>query len=373
MGNYTKRRLFNDNDDGASSGGTGLGPVYNDLDPVISQINTPPAHVSGERYLINTAPTGAWVGHENEVAESNGAAWTYTVATLYDYVYITSTLVTMQFNGSIWIPAPARAILQNGNTFGGSGVRIGTNDSQPVWIKYGGTNKFRMDSSDIRTTGSIYLGIPLLASAASARLHVRSAGATSATNAVKVDDSATTELFHVRSDGHTKITSSIESEGSGNPIFEIQSSSGGSMLRFHAQATYANLISFYTNGVEKTRIQVTSSADMYIQSTHFRVSDLSNNKRFDISSAGDTMIGDPANATSANARLHVVGSTSTSAAYAFMVEDSGFNDLLAIRNDGRISMPLVQTGNAGLSAGDLYQDTAANVLANGDNVLAIKV
>lgn len=38
-----------------------------------------------------------------------------------------------------------------------------------------------------------------------------------------------------------------------------------------------------------------------------------------------------------------------------------------------VAMPGLQTGNAGLVTGDLYVDTAANVLANGDRVLAWKV
>lgn len=43
------------------------------------------------------------------------------------------------------------------------------------------------------------------------------------------------------------------------------------------------------------------------------------------------------------------------------------------RNITQADLPLLQVGNAGLSAGDLYVDTAANVLANGDLVVARKV
>lgn len=45
----------------------------------------------------------------------------------------------------------------------------------------------------------------------------------------------------------------------------------------------------------------------------------------------------------------------------------------AIDGGNKISMPLLQTGNAGLVTGDLYKDTAANILANGDLVIGIKV
>lgn len=42
-------------------------------------------------------------------------------------------------------------------------------------------------------------------------------------------------------------------------------------------------------------------------------------------------------------------------------------------NAGRVQFQLLQTGNAGLSTGDVYVDTAANILANGDNVVGWKV
>jgi hypothetical protein len=43
------------------------------------------------------------------------------------------------------------------------------------------------------------------------------------------------------------------------------------------------------------------------------------------------------------------------------------------RNITQADLPVLQVGNTGLFAGDLYVDTAANVLANGDLVLARKV
>lgn len=46
---------------------------------------------------------------------------------------------------------------------------------------------------------------------------------------------------------------------------------------------------------------------------------------------------------------------------------------LRVRQTGGIAAPLLQTGNAGLVTGDLYVDTAANILANGDVVVGRKV
>jgi hypothetical protein len=47
-------------------------------------------------------------------------------------------------------------------------------------------------------------------------------------------------------------------------------------------------------------------------------------------------------------------------------------DQFLIKSTGVVSMPVTQIGNGGLSAGDLYKDTAANILANGDFVVGMK-
>jgi hypothetical protein len=45
---------------------------------------------------------------------------------------------------------------------------------------------------------------------------------------------------------------------------------------------------------------------------------------------------------------------------------------MRLRQTGTVSMPAIQVGSAGLSAGDLYKDTAANILASGDYVVGMK-
>jgi len=48
-------------------------------------------------------------------------------------------------------------------------------------------------------------------------------------------------------------------------------------------------------------------------------------------------------------------------------------EILRFKNTGIINVASMQTGNAGLASGDLYVDTAANILANGDLVVGRKV
>jgi hypothetical protein len=49
-------------------------------DQVLTIANTPPVSpTDGDRHLVGTSPTGAWVDHENEIAtwDSTGSAWTF--------------------------------------------------------------------------------------------------------------------------------------------------------------------------------------------------------------------------------------------------------------------------------------------------------
>ena len=48
-------------------------------------------------------------------------------------------------------------------------------------------------------------------------------------------------------------------------------------------------------------------------------------------------------------------------------------EAMRIKSNGWINMSMLQVGNSGLSSGDLYVDTAANILANGDKIVARKV
>lgn len=73
------------------------------------------------------------------------------------------------------------------------------------------------------------------------------------------------------------------------------------------------------------------------------------------------------------AKLTVKGNDVGAVNYTLKAVNFINNLLLSVRNDGLISMPLLQVGNAGLVSGDLYVDTAANILLNGDLVVGRKV
>ncbi len=137
---------------GGSGGGGGIDPNAPFLNPAISYTNTPPgAPAVGDRYLTNTAPTGAWVGRANQVAEWDGGSWIYTVPATGDYIFITDTLLTYRFTGTSWVVSPGIAILQNGNAFGTPMV-IGTNDNNYVSLKHNNSEILRLNRASTATS-----------------------------------------------------------------------------------------------------------------------------------------------------------------------------------------------------------------------------
>lgn len=73
------------------------------------------------------------------------------------------------------------------------------------------------------------------------------------------------------------------------------------------------------------------------------------------------------------AKLHVRNtSTASSTDNVFLLEGATGIVKFKVVESGLISAPGLQTGNAGLSTGDLYIDTSANITANGDYFIASK-
>lgn len=74
-------------------------------DSVAAIINDPPATpANGERYIVGAAPTGAFVGKENNIAEWNGVAWIFTVPTTGTFISVDAdTTGLYYFGGTNWV------------------------------------------------------------------------------------------------------------------------------------------------------------------------------------------------------------------------------------------------------------------------------
>ena len=82
--------------------------IQNDAwhDPVIDTLNTPPgAPVLGDRYLIGTAPTGAWAANADYITEWNGSSWDFFGPPEAGWItYDESVPQFVQYNGTAWAP-----------------------------------------------------------------------------------------------------------------------------------------------------------------------------------------------------------------------------------------------------------------------------
>jgi len=64
---------------------------------------TPLTPTTGDRYLINGTGAGAWTGQNNDIAEWNGSAWTFSTPTTGTFVASDAeTDLLYQFGGSTW-------------------------------------------------------------------------------------------------------------------------------------------------------------------------------------------------------------------------------------------------------------------------------
>lgn len=71
--------------------------------PVLDVLNDPPGEpTEGQRYLIDTNPTGAWIGSGTKIATYNGTGWDYATPAEGWYVYDIDSNTRYFFNGSAW-------------------------------------------------------------------------------------------------------------------------------------------------------------------------------------------------------------------------------------------------------------------------------
>ena len=64
------------------------GNIYTWFRPAADFLTTPPGTpATGDRYIVEAPATGAWTGHEAEIAEWNGTSWDFTVPSVNDAIW----------------------------------------------------------------------------------------------------------------------------------------------------------------------------------------------------------------------------------------------------------------------------------------------
>lgn len=73
-------------------------------DSVIDEQNDPPASpTTGDRYLINDSPTGAWSGNPNEITEWDGSAWEFFAPNEGWALFLEDVDLLTVYNDTDWV------------------------------------------------------------------------------------------------------------------------------------------------------------------------------------------------------------------------------------------------------------------------------
>ena len=73
----------------------------------------PGAPAEGDRYIVAAAATGAWSGHDGEVAAWQDAAWMFYAPAEGWIAWVADEDALLAFDGADWVTAAAAAALQN--------------------------------------------------------------------------------------------------------------------------------------------------------------------------------------------------------------------------------------------------------------------
>jgi len=102
---------------------------------VESRSATPPATpAQGQRFLVIPTATGAWAGHEDDIAEYNGSSWDFVTPTAGTAVYVEDEQLLYLYDGSQWGPM--------GMSMSHSDLQDLGNDDHTQYIRVDGTRAF---------------------------------------------------------------------------------------------------------------------------------------------------------------------------------------------------------------------------------------
>ena len=125
-------------------------------DSVIDRVTTPPGGEStGDRYLVIATASGAFAGHEDDIAEYNGSGWDFTTPTTGTYVSVDDeTSVLYYFGGSSWTTKSYEATTAStGLTKVGLDIRLDSTAAGDGLGFSAGALSVNVDDSSIETSG----------------------------------------------------------------------------------------------------------------------------------------------------------------------------------------------------------------------------
>lgn len=96
-------------------------------DPVISNGDTTPpiSPTTSDRHIVGISSTGAWSGHDEEIAEWNGSSWTFETPDVGWTVIVTEENVAYTYNGVGWVVSSPTTVFTGSN-----GIKVVDQDIQ---------------------------------------------------------------------------------------------------------------------------------------------------------------------------------------------------------------------------------------------------
>lgn len=276
-----------------------------------------------------------------------------------------------------------------------SGIYSIATSAQSIEFSSGGANYMNWITNyveRIRLTSGGNFGINTIAP--SSLLHIKGTTADNTAYSLKLDKSSNTPILYARNDGWVGVGSASPAGNGYIPAFEINSSplvALGALVRhnavYHDNApiaidkggglafggTYSNsgLITVFA-GISGTKLLAGEGTEGRL---NLWVRDGAGSAQVAMTSktAGSGCYNGFGGIFTPSAVIHAKGIYADPALFVLKVESLAGLSHLSITDGGIISAPNLQTGNAGLVSGDLYVDTAAAILANGDKVVGRKV
>lgn len=191
---------------------------------VLDILNTPPGSpADGDIYLVGTAGTGAWSGHNNEIAtwDATGAVWTFETASTGDLLNNVDENTSgdngvYKFNGSTWVlqtSVTTGAYWVIGGNSGYTNPKLGTIDNKG--LRFIAHNKQWLTVASNKTiTWNDFTGV------GTGFLKVSAAGVMSRDNSVYITGNQTITLSgDVTGSGTTTISTTIASHAVSNAKF----------------------------------------------------------------------------------------------------------------------------------------------------------
>jgi hypothetical protein len=240
------------------------------------------------------------------------------------------------------------------------------------------TNLAGTRNNVVKVTSEGNMGLSI--TSPTARLHVKGSDATSANYAARLEDISGGIIFNARNDRTVGINTLTNDPTSALTVFgdinignQILNNGGGANIFSSSQNKHGVVI--YRSGTDDiySAFAISDGGTFYYRVNKSGEMQI-NSQQNSFISPTPAVLGNLGIGTSApTARLHIIGIDQSLGNQALKVQDSLGNNLLLITNNGRMLMPQLNVTNAGVFSGELYVDTAANILINGDLVVARKV